>query len=214
MEENLANYRRSYEKSELHTKSLKETPFAMFKIWFDEAREFDTETENNTMTLSTIDADGFPKNRIVLLKKFNDKGFIFYTNYESEKGRSIKNNPKVSLSFFWPNLERQVIVKGKAEKLSPGSSDEYFSTRPRGSQISAWASPQSHAVKNRSILKERQQEFTEKFVGDSVPRPEFWGGFLVRPLSVEFWQGRANRLHDRFKYSLRDEKWQVLRLAP
>ncbi len=214
MEENLADYRRSYEKSSLTAENLTENPMELFKIWFDEAEAIDTVAENNAMTLSTIDAYGYPKNRVVLLKKFNDQGFVFYTNYRSEKGRSILRHPKVSISFFWPSLERQVIVKGAVEKCAEETSDQYFASRPRGSQLGAWVSHQSESIRDRAVLKQRLQEMELKFEGKPIPRPDFWGGFLIKPRMIEFWQGRPNRLHDRFKYSCRDQNWEVTRLAP
>src|SRR5690625_2782272 len=162
MEENLAYHRMSYEKSSLTTENLTENPMLLFKKWFDEVEKIDVKSENNAMTVSTIDADGFPQNRIVLLKKFNDKGFVFYTNYKSDKGKSIAENPKVSLSFFWPAVERQVIVRGIAEKLSAEASDEYFKTRPRGSQLGAWVSHQSQAIENRETLENRQKELEKE----------------------------------------------------
>ena len=166
------------------------------------------------MTVSTIDADGFPHNRIVLLKKFNEKGFVFYTNYSSDKGKSLAKNSKVSLSFFWPTVERQVIVRGLAEKLSEEASDEYFKTRPRGSQIGAWVSHQSKAIENREILENRQKELEKEFENQLIKRPDFWGGYLIRPTIIEFWQGRPNRLHDRFQYKKEKNNWKISRLAP
>lgn len=214
MEENLANHRRSYERSALLHESLTPNPMELFKRWFDEVEAVDTHSENNAMTLSTIDEAGFPKNRVVLLKKFNDRGFVFYTNYTSEKGQSILKNPKVSLSFFWPAMERQVIVKGTASTVSTEESDAYFATRPRGSQLGAWVSHQSQPIQNRTVLEERKKELEEYFKDKEIHRPDFWGGFLVKPRSIEFWQGRPNRLHDRFQYLKGENEWEVSRLAP
>lgn len=214
MEENLADQRKSYEKSALNRESLADTPMHLFKKWFDEVEQADQIAENNAMTLSTIDREGFPKNRVVLLKKFNDKGFVFYTNYNSAKGTSILKNPKVCLSFFWPVLERQVIVKGTAEQVAPEESDRYFSTRPRGSRLGAWISPQSKIIKSRKSLEDKKIELTQKFERKPIDRPEFWGGFIVEPKSVEFWQGRPNRLHDRFTYKKEGRDWKIFRLAP
>lgn len=214
MEENLANHRRTYNRSALDSEKLKKNPMDLFKIWFDETETADTIAENNAMTLSAIDAQGFPKNRVVLLKEFNDNGFVFYTNYNSEKAKSILQNPKVSLSFFWPKLERQVIVKGTAKKISEEDSDKYFASRPRGSQLGAWVSHQSQPIESRKILEDRLAKLKIEFDEKPIKRPEFWGGFLVKPVSIEFWQGRPNRLHDRFKYTLENEKWIVWRLAP
>lgn len=214
MEENLANQRRSYEKSKLSATQLKKCPMEFFKVWYDEVQEKETELENNAMTLSTLDEKGFPKNRVVLLKRFNDEGFVFFTNYTSEKGKSIARNPKVSLSFYWPRMERQVMVKGYAEQLPASASDAYFKVRPRGSQIGAYVSHQSQPIAGREVLEKRKEVLERRFEGKTIARPEFWGGYLVRPEVMEFWQGRPNRLHDRFRY-LREEKgWKVERLAP
>ncbi|HLS30692.1 MAG TPA: pyridoxamine 5'-phosphate oxidase [Flavobacteriaceae bacterium] len=214
MEKDLAYHRKAYTKSELRADLLTDNPMELFKNWFEEVEEIDRDSENNAMTLSSIDTDGFPHNRIVLLKKFNDDGFVFFTNYSSAKGKSIQENPKVSLSFFWPLLERQVIVRGNAEKLSDEGSDEYFNTRPRGSQIGAWVSHQSQPIENREVLENRQNELEKKFENKPIPRPEFWGGFMIKPIAIEFWQGRPNRLHDRFLYELKEGNWKVKRLAP
>jgi pyridoxamine 5'-phosphate oxidase len=167
------------------------------------------------MTLSTLGLDGFPKGRVVLLKKYMQQGFIFYTNYESEKGKSIIAHPKVSLSFHWAGAERQVIIKGKAEKIAVDVSDGYFESRPRGSQLGAHASQQSTVVPNRQTLENQLKTLEEKFKNKSIPRPEFWGGFIVKPIEIEFWQGRANRLHDRIRYQLQsDLNWKIERLSP
>src|SRR5699024_236064 len=214
MEENLSDLRRSYEKSELNSDQLEEHPMEFFKKWYDEVRHSEKELENNAMTLSTLDESGYPKNRVVLLKRFNDTGFVFYTNYTSEKGKSILQHPKVSLSFYWPRMERQVIIKGKAKKLPRAESDAYFRVRPRGSQIGAWVSYQSQPIATRQILEDRKQVLEDRFEGKNVPCPDFWGGFLVSPVSVEFWQGRPNRLHDRFRYTKHGKGWRIERLAP
>lgn len=214
MEENLAYQRKSYEKSELREENLSDHPMWLFKKWFEEVEKRDPQSENNAMTVSTIDQNGFPHNRIVLLKKFNDDGFIFYTNYSSSKSKAILENAKVSISFFWPSVERQVIVRGEAVKVSSEESDEYFKTRPRGSQIGAWVSHQSSPIKNRETLEERQKELEEQMKDQEIERPDFWGGFLIRPLYIEFWQGRPNRLHDRFLFTKVDENWEATRLAP
>jgi pyridoxamine 5'-phosphate oxidase len=167
------------------------------------------------MTLSTIGLDGFPKARVVLLKKFNEEGFIFYTNYESEKGKAIEANPNICLSFFWHSMERQVIIKGIAEKTTPSFSDGYFDTRPDGSKLGAIVSNQSKVIASRTVLEEKLKELEQQFQGKEIPRPAFWGGFLVRPIEVEFWQGRPNRLHDRIRYQLQEDYfWKIERLAP
>ena len=168
----------------------------------------------NAMTISTIGADGFPKGRVVLLKKYDEYGFYFYTNYNSEKGKSIANNNKVSLSFFWPNMERQIIIKGIAEKTSEADSTNYFHSRPKGSQLGAAVSHQSSVLESREILEENLAILEKKYENAEIPKPEEWGGYLVKPISIEFWQGRANRLHDRIRYTLKDKDWVIERLAP
>ncbi|WP_318312507.1 pyridoxamine 5'-phosphate oxidase [Flagellimonas crocea] len=215
MQKDLGNYRKSYEKSELTEDSIKENPMELFQKWFHETEASDGVDEPNAMTVSTIGLDGFPKSRVVLMKKFTFEGFIFYTNYHSEKGRAIEANPAVCLSFFWPNMERQVIIKGKAEKIAPNLSDGYFESRPHGSQLGAVVSDQSEVVPSREYLEVKLKELEQKYDGKEVPRPEYWGGYLVRPVSIEFWQGRPNRLHDRILYSLQEDfDWKIERLAP
>lgn len=211
----LGNYRKSYEKSELLESSIPEDPINLFHKWFHEVEAMDSASETNAMTISTIGLDGFPKSRVVLLKKFNEEGFVFYTNYDSEKGKAILQNPKVSLSFFWPAAERQVIIKGIAEKIPDVISDNYFASRPDGSKLGAIVSPQSNVIPNREYLENKLKELEYSFEGKEIPRPENWGGFLVKPISVEFWQGRPNRLHDRIIYTvLEDFSWKIERLAP
>ncbi|WP_396182784.1 pyridoxamine 5'-phosphate oxidase [Flavobacterium sp.] len=211
----LSNYRKSYEKSELLETTIPEDPINLFQRWFYETEEQSETEEVNAMTLSTIGLDGFPKARVVLLKKFNEEGFIFYTNYESEKGKAIEANPNICLSFFWHSMERQVIIKGIAEKTTPSFSDGYFDTRPDGSKLGAIVSNQSKVIASRTVLEEKLKELEQQFQGKEIPRPAFWGGFLVRPIEVEFWQGRPNRLHDRIRYQLQEDYfWKIERLAP
>lgn len=211
----LSNYRRSYEKSQLIEESLPEDPITLFRNWFVEAEEFGGNAEVNAMTVSTIGLDGFPKSRVVLLKQFTYEGFIFYTNYNSEKGRAIAANPNVCLSFFWYELERQVIIKGKAEKLPENLSDGYFESRPLGSRLGAVVSPQSEVIPSREYLDENLRKLEEQFAGQEVIRPEHWGGYIVKPAEMEFWQGRANRLHDRIRFKMQDDDtWSKDRLAP
>ncbi|MBF6640887.1 pyridoxamine 5'-phosphate oxidase [Flavobacterium sp. J49] len=211
----LSNYRKSYEKSELLETNIPEDPINLFHKWFYETEEYGGIEEVNAMTVATIGLDGFPKSRVVLLKKFNEEGFIFYTNYNSEKGKAILNNPKVCLSFFWHSQERQVIIKGIAEKTTDIISDNYFDSRPDGSKLGAIVSSQSETIPSREYLDNKLKELEKEFEGQPIPRPDYWGGFLVRPVEVEFWQGRPNRLHDRIRYRLlADYNWQIDRLSP
>ncbi|WP_372802778.1 pyridoxamine 5'-phosphate oxidase [Lutibacter sp.] len=215
MEKDLSNYRRVYQKSELSKKEVSDNPMELFQKWFYEVEQFGGDTEANAMTISTIGTDGYPKNRVVLLKKYTWEGFIFYTNYNSEKGKAIDKNPNVCLSFFWHNIERQVIIKGKAEKISENLSDGYFESRPDGSKLGAWASDQSEPVPSRNYLDERLASFEKKFQNKEIPRPKHWGGYIVKPISIEFWQGRPNRMHDRIRYKLQEDfDWKIDRLAP
>ncbi|MBP4136829.1 pyridoxamine 5'-phosphate oxidase [Flavobacterium geliluteum] len=211
----LSNYRKSYEKSELLETNIPEDPINLFNRWFHEVEDFDGSGEVNAMTVSTIGLDGFPKSRVVLLKKFSEEGFIFYTNYNSEKGKAMAQNPNVCLSFFWPEMERQVIIKGIAQKTSENISDGYFDSRPEGSKLGAVVSNQSEVIPSRTFLEDNLKQLEKDYEGKSIPRPENWGGYLVTPLQVEFWQGRANRLHDRIRYtSQSDFSWSIDRLSP
>lgn len=215
MNNDLGNYRKSYDKGSLLESGISDNPLELFQKWFSEVDQHFPQDETNAMTLSSLGLDGFPKGRVVLLKKYMQQGFIFYTNYESEKGKSIIAHPKVSLSFHWAGAERQVIIKGKAEKIAVDVSDGYFESRPRGSQLGAHASQQSTVVPNRQTLENQLKTLEEKFKNKSIPRPEFWGGFIVKPIEIEFWQGRANRLHDRIRYQLQsDLNWKIERLSP
>lgn len=212
--EDLSDYRKSYIKGELIEENVPEDPMALFQKWFYQVHE-SSDTETNAMTVSTLGLDGFPKARVVLLKRFNEEGFVFYTNYESEKGKAIAANPHICLSFFWHAHERQIIIKGLAEKVAPNMSDGYFESRPEGSKLGALVSNQSEVIESREVLEKRLQALEEKFRGKEIPRPDFWGGFLVKPISIEFWQGRPNRLHDRIRYQLEDDfNWKIERLQP
>lgn len=211
----LSNYRKNYQRSELLENKVPDNPMQLFQTWFYEVEEEDGVDEANAMTVATQGLDGFPKSRVVLLKRFTEEGFIFYTNYTSEKGKAIEANPKVCLSFFWPVLERQVIIKGEAEKIAPNLSDGYFESRPRGSQLGAWVSDQSSVVSSREELEEELRKLETAYSSKEIPRPGHWGGYLVRPVSIEFWQGRPNRLHDRVRYTLQEDwNWKIERLAP
>lgn len=215
MNNDLSNYRKTYKKRELLESEVPENPLELFQKWFYEVDSNFPEIEANAMTISTIGKDGFPRGRVVLLKKYTYEGFIFYTNYNSEKGQSILQNNKVCISFFWHETEQQVIIKGKAEKIPDNLSDGYFETRPRGSQLGAWVSNQSSVIKNREEIENKLKSLDEEFDGKEIPRPPFWGGFIVKPVEIEFWQGRPNRLHDRLRYTLdADYNWIIERLSP
>ncbi|MET1260467.1 pyridoxamine 5'-phosphate oxidase [Flagellimonas sp. DF-77] len=215
MEKDLGAYRKSYDKSALSEQDVPDNPMQLFQQWFYEVEAFDGPEEPNAMTVSTIGLDGFPKNRVVLMKKFTHEGFVFYTNYNSEKGKAITANPAVGLSFFWQALERQVIIKGSASKIAANLSDGYFESRPRGSQLGAVVSEQSAPIARRELLEERLAELEDTHQGQPIERPEWWGGYLVRPVSIEFWQGRPNRLHDRLRYTLMEDlNWNLERLQP
>ena len=215
MKEDLHDQRKTYTKKSLMRSDLEENPIQQFQRWYYDTKNEDSIDEANAMTVSSIGTDGFPKTRVVLLKYYDEYGFVFYTNYDSEKGKALQANPKTCLNFFWPSLERQIIIKGKAEKLSKARSDQYFASRPKGSQLGALVSPQSQVVENREVLEDRLASLEKEYQHKEIKRTDNWGGFLVRPQSFEFWQGRPNRLHDRFLYSLTNEyDWKIERLAP
>ena len=215
MSKDLSNYRKSYEKQELLESNCPKNPLELFKNWFLNADESNRIEETNAMTISTIGKDGFPKSRVVLLKKYTEEGFIFYTNYDSEKGKAIALNNHICLSFFWPALEQQIIIKGKAEFLPEEESDGYFKSRPDGSKLGAWASSQSSVVSSREVLDNNLKAFENKFKATPILRPKHWGGYNVKPISIEFWQGRPNRMHDRIRYRLeKNFSWKIERLAP
>lgn len=213
--ENLHDKRKNYEKAELLEHQIKENPMEQFRNWYLEAQDNPGIYEANAMAVSTLEADGCPRTRMVLLKSYTWEGFVFYTNYGSRKGRAIENNPKACLHFFWPNMERQIIIKANLEKIAENLSDGYFHARPKGSQLGAVVSPQSQVIPNRSFLEEKLKDLETEFEGKEVPRPDNWGGYIAKPFEIEFWQGRPNRLHDRILYTLEPGfDWKISRLAP
>jgi pyridoxamine 5'-phosphate oxidase len=213
--EDLSNYRKSYDKNQLLETAIPNEPFSLFKKWFQEVEASKQIEEVNAMTVSSIGLDGFPKSRVVLLKKYDNEGFVFYTNYNSEKGKSIIANPNICLSFFWDTFERQVIIKGIASKIPEKESDIYFNSRPKGSQLGAVVSNQSETIPSRDFLEEKLQLLEQQFENKTIPRPSNWGGFLIQPIEIEFWQGRPNRLHDRIRYKLQENNiWKTDRLSP
>lgn len=215
MKAKLASLRKSYEKGILDMDQITDNPIQLFQTWFYEAKESDSIDEANAMSLTTLGLDGYPRARVVLLKDYSEEGFVFFTNYQSDKGKSLLKHPKVGLSFYWPVLERQIIIKGTAEQLSAERSDQYFHSRPRGSQLGAHVSPQSEEIRDRKFLEDRQAEYEKKYENTEIPRPQHWGGILVVPSEIEFWQGRPNRLHDRICYVLENGlDWKTKRLAP
>lgn len=214
MKLSIAKIRREYKMASLDIKDVKQNPIEQFETWFAEALKAEI-LEPNAMFLATATAAGEPSGRIVLLKGIEEGGFVFYTNYKSRKGSEIAQNQAVALTFFWAELERQVRIEGKASFLNPEKSDEYFLSRPRESQIGAWASPQSEVIENRSVLESLFAKYQKEFENQAVQRPTHWGGYLVKPHYIEFWQGRENRLHDRICYTLQqNENWVIQRLAP
>ncbi len=209
----LSNIRKEYHVSNLEIDMLDQNPLVQFKNWLNEAIQADAK-EPTAMSLSTSTPDGRPSSRMVLLKEINDEGFVFFTNYESKKGIQISVNPLGALLFFWQELERQVRIEGTISKINPEKSDEYFYARPQGGKISAWASPQSQRIPNREYLENLQEDYEKLFKTRSLERPRHWGGYILKPDLYEFWQGRDNRLHDRFEYSLKGYIWEIQRLAP
>ena len=210
----VADLRRSATGFGLDREDLDDDPIVQFEDWFRYACET-VPLDPNAVTLSTVDENNRPSSRTVLLKSFDERGFVFYTNYESRKAADMEKNPNVSLLFFWSDAARQVKIRGTAEKISTGESLAYFLSRPRGSQIGAWVSAQSSVVSSRSLLENKFQEIKQKFRDKEVPLPSFWGGYRVVPQEIEFWQGRRNRLHDRFEYTRQeDDSWRIERLAP
>ena len=233
---NLSDFREDYQRGALDRAALDANPIAQFESWFRQATGEESQTrwrkigialyklwsalcnhrpaDINAMTLATVDKNGRPSTRTVLLKSVDERGFIFFTNYDSRKGRELAENPNAALTFFWPDLERQVCVAGTVTKLPVAESGAYFKSRPRGSRLAAWASNQSEAIPDRAALEAKWRELEKKFPGD-IPLPPDWGGFILRPERIEFWQGRPSRLHDRFSYTRQaDGSWKLERLAP
>ena len=214
MDSSIADLRQNYTRAGLSEADIDSDPIEQFKTWFEQARNADL-IEPNAMTIATATPEGKPTARIVLLKGVSDRGFVFYTNYESQKGQQLIANPYAALVFLWDKLERQVRIEGEVEKLSTSESAKYFHSRPKGSQLGAIASDQSRVIPNREILEQRLTELQEKYAEVTVPLPEHWGGFRVVPNRIEFWQGRPSRLHDRLVYDLQtDGSWQINRLSP
>lgn len=209
----IADIRKDYRLQSLSENDVNANPFRQFDTWWQEAINSSIE-EVNAMTLATASADGIPSARIVLLKSYDERGFVFFSNYNSYKARHMEENPRACLVFFWKELERQVRITGLVEKVSAAESDTYFHSRPEGSRIGAWASPQSAVITNREWLEEQQYQFAKEFASKAVVRPSHWGGYRVKPVTIEFWQGRANRLHDRLQYTFVEGKWIIERLAP
>ena len=210
----IADIRKEYKLQTLAEKDVRKDPFSQFDKWWQEAIHSNLE-EVNAMTLATASADGMPDARIVLLKGFDENGFVFFTNYHSAKGQQMLENPRASLVFFWAALERQVRISGLVSLTSSNVSDDYFNSRPEGSRIGAWASPQSEVIESREWLEENEKKLSSELTGDSLHRPGYWGGYLVKPTRMEFWQGRPSRLHDRILYTLQgDGHWVIERLAP
>ena len=212
MSRDLSNYRDKYLKGELIEKNLPKDPFDLFNNWFEDLEKYGNERENNAMSLSTVNEKNVPTTRVVLLKQFSKKGFIFYTNYSSRKGNHIKNNPNVCVSFYWPSMERQVIINGKVSEITKIESDKYFNSRPRSSQLGAIISNQSEIIPSRKYLEDKLSKIDSN--NNDLIRPSNWGGYIIKPELFEFWQGRDSRLHDRIIFSKSKTKWTHKRLSP
>jgi pyridoxamine 5'-phosphate oxidase len=214
MDKNIADLRKDYTLQGLNVSEVDQNPFIQFKKWFDQALTAQL-PEPNAMTVATSTPEGKPSARMVLLKDFDESGFVFYTNYNSQKGQDLAENPQASLVFWWVELERQVRISGRVEKVSENESDEYFYSRPFNSRLGAWASNQSEVIESREVLEKRLQELQAQYENQDVPRPRHWGGLRVIPAEIEFWQGRPSRLHDRLLYNrLNDGGWKIQRLSP
>ena len=212
MSKDLSNYRDKYLKGELIEKKLPKDPFDLFDNWFEDLEKFGNERENNAMSLTTVNDKNVPTTRVVLLKQFSKNGFVFYTNYDSRKGKHIDNNPNVCISFYWPSMERQVIINGKVSKISAIESDKYFNSRPKSSQLGAIISNQSEIIPSRKFLEEKLSKFN--ISNNNLNRPSNWGGYILKPELFEFWQGRDSRLHDRIIFTKSKTNWDQKRLSP
>lgn len=214
MNKNIADIRKDYQLQTLLEIDIAADPFTQFNRWWDDAVKSELD-EVNAMTLATASLTGIPAARIVLLKSVTNVGFVFFTNYNSHKGKELEENPRACLVFFWKELERQIRITGKVEKVTEHESDEYFNSRPAGSRIAAWASPQSNVITSRAVIEQNIVKLEEQFSDSEIARPRHWGGYVVIPTIIEFWQGRPSRLHDRLQYSkMQDESWRIERLAP
>lgn len=209
----IADIRTDYSLKTLDESVIARDAIDQFTTWWNEAIDSQIE-EANVMTLATASTTGIPDARIVLMKSYDENGFVFFTNYNSHKGDELAENPRATLVFFWRELQRQVRISGSVEKVSAADSDEYYYSRPEGSRIGAWASPQSKVIPSRDVLDSKIETLTADFAGKTIPRPDFWGGYIVKPETIEFWQGRSSRLHDRIKYSRLENNWKIERLAP
>ena len=221
----IADIRKDYKLASLEEADVASNPIDQFTRWWNEAVASQID-EVNAMTLATVNAVGVPAARIVLLKGYNPNGFIFFTNYESDKGKNLAQNPNAAIVFFWKELERQIRIEGTVQKVSAEESDRYFNSRPASSRIGAWASPQSAVIENRLVIEQNVERYSSIFANDSIERPDHWGGYIVKPRSIEFWQGRSSRLHDRIRYTIEasaynaatdtrsDANWKIERLAP
>nr|WP_290700890.1 pyridoxamine 5'-phosphate oxidase [Halomonas sp. UBA3074] len=214
MTRNIADIRRDYEGGRLDESQAPDDPFVLFDEWFSLALEKEGK-DCNAMTLATVDSQGRPHSRVVLLKGFDERGMVFFTNYHSHKGSELSNVPYAAMTFWWPSLSRQVRIEGPVEQVTTDESDEYFASRPRGSQLGAWIATQSVVIPDRNWIEERQKRFEQAYDGQAIPRPIHWGGYRVEPEMIEFWQGQPSRLHDRLRFERRDGgEWSRFRLAP
>jgi pyridoxamine 5'-phosphate oxidase len=213
MASSIADIRKDYSQRSLSETDADANPYRLFDTWWQEAITSEID-EINAMTLATASADGIPSARIVLLKSYDERGFVFFTNYNSYKGKDMDENPRACLVFFWKELERQIRITGLVEKVSAAESDDYFKSRPESSRIGAWASPQSTVIANREWLEQQEKQFAQEFANKPLARPPHWGGYRVKPICIEFWQGRPGRLHDRLQYTLEEGRWVIERLAP